>query len=124
MQIFKPVVTTTQFARPVGILEGLVYKQRTPALSNEPTGKLNQRMFCEEKVIKVNVEARTRTFMTAPLRLTLLPLRSIGCLYFFGTRQKEIGLTYSTAAFNRYQSVRPVDFVHQLTADRRIRVRN
>ena len=96
-QIGVLVVALAQLLTPIGQLKSLVDEQHLTALSHKTPGKVDYAVCLKVKAIEVDVQALTKPYVKV----------------FFGILQQEGSTSHAPRAFNTYQTVTPVDGVHQ-----------
>ena len=91
------VIYKTDFLAPTWLFEDLVNKQHLTAGTHELAGKLVQRMTLKIKMVHIDIE--TTTVAHAKM--------------FTGVLKQECGFSHSPAALDSYQTVAPIDLIHQ-----------
>ena len=95
-----------ELAAPVGFLENLVYQQHLSAALIEFTGEIGNAASLEIEVVHVDIQA-----------LTVVYVEILLCVL-----KKEGGFSHATCPLDADHTVVPVDFIHQESAYRSVRM--
>jgi hypothetical protein len=103
MQVGTGIIDVVQVFGPVRVLENLVDEQRLAASLTKFLGEIDDVVLCEVKMVQVDVQTGT-----------------IGAEFLPGIFEQEGGLAHAATALDAYESVVPVDFIHQLPPNMRV----
>ena len=122
MQSFEAIIAALEFARPVRIFKELIQEQIASAFLHKLTCQIQERVLREIEVIEVYIETRTHLRERFSLFSSSFDY-GFRCVFplgfdFFDARKEKIRFSYSSSTLDSNEAVVPIDFIHQLPADR------
>lgn len=102
------IVAAAQLLAPVGLFEHLVNEEYLSPALPELTGEVSQTSALEIEIVHINVQTLTRAYIKILL----------------GILQEKGGLADATSAFDAYERLLPVYFIHEGAAHVQVRVLN